>query len=378
MSWADDDNGVAGRFGDRVMSGKDRGVGERHLDLRRASRWIVGLFWLIQFAELTVLSFVEDGTVATRALLPRLVVLVAGIALMFGFVEIVARFERRPFRVRLLLTITWALLLCLVLVAINFAIFRFMSIEADKPVNPAEYFYIAFAWSWFFLSVAGALLALSYNVEGREREHRLAALEAVAKEAQLAALRYQLNPHFLFNTLNSIASLIANREGDAAESMVENLADFLRATLELDPVEDISLGREVELQRMYLAIEQVRFPERLVTTFDVPEELAHARVPALITQPLVENAIRHAVARSAKPVTIRLAAMSANGMLTLIVEDDGRPSRPAAKGTGVGLRNVGARLAGRFGSNQSLTTERPSMGGLRVTLSFPLLLSNES
>ncbi|MDQ2878181.1 MAG: histidine kinase, partial [Pseudomonadota bacterium] len=307
-------------------------------DLRRASRWIVGLFWLLQFIELSLLSLIEGRDVALKSLEPRLLVLVAGIVLMLGFVEIVARLDRRPFRVRLVLTLGWAFLVCLVLVTINFAVFYVAFSKSNVPFDPIEYAYVAFLWSWFCLSVAGTLLALSYNIEVRDREQRLAAMEAVANQAQLAALRYQLNPHFLFNTLNSIASLVARRDNEGAERMVENLADFLRATLELDPVEDITLAREVDLQRMYLSIEEQRFPDRLITRFDIPRDLARARVPALITQPLVENAIRHAVARSTEPVTVRMTASAQGDMLVIVVEDDAQShSAAAAAGTGVGI-----------------------------------------
>jgi LytS/YehU family sensor histidine kinase len=198
-------------------------------------------------------------------------------------------------------------------------------------------------------------------------------MEAVANLAQLAALRYQLNPHFLFNTLNSIASLIASGATDTAERMVENLADFLRATLELDPHDDISLAREIELQQMYLSIEQQRFPNRLISEIDIPPELLAARVPALITQPLVENSIRHAVARSVDPVTLRLGAIARGKMLVLFIEDDGRPQRKATKGTGLGIANVRARLRGRFGAAQAITVSRPNAGGFQVELRMPLV-----
>ncbi|MEO5866916.1 MAG: histidine kinase [Sphingomonas sp.] len=350
------------------------GARQSRLDMRRASRWIVGLFWLLQFIELSLLSLIEGREIALKSLLPRLIVLVAGIVLMLGFVEIVAALERRPFRVRLILTIGWALLLCAVLVTINFAVFHVAFTLSKIPFDPVEYVYVAFLWSWFCLSVAGALLALSYNIEMRDREHRLAAMETVANQAQLAALRYQLNPHFLFNTLNSIAALIASRSNDVAERMVEDLADFLRVTLELDPVEDISLMREVELQRMYLAIEQQRFPDRLITRFSIPPELARARVPALITQPLIENAIRHAVARSIQPVTVGVSAVADGAALVLVIEDDAQPERAAAEGTKVGLVNVGARLASRFGADQALIKTALPSGGFRVELRMPLAL----
>jgi LytS/YehU family sensor histidine kinase len=157
--------------------------------------------------------------------------------------------------------------------------------------------------------------------------------------------------------------------------MVENLADFLQTTLELDPAGDVELRREAELQELYLAVEQVRFPHRLRRDIDVPPELADALVPALITQPLVENTIRHAVARSTGLVTLRMSASAADGWLTLVVEDDGAvPARGRSNGTGNGLRIVGERLAAQFGADQSLSAAKAAAatGGFRTELRMPL------
>jgi two-component system, LytTR family, sensor kinase len=345
------------------------------LDLRRASLWIVGLFWSIQFVELTIVSLTEGRATALASLGPRAFVLVAGMVLMRGFIEVVVRLQRRPFRARLVLGVAAALIVCLMLSTINFVAFDVVFTRAEVGFNVSEYVYTAFAWSWFCLSVAGALLALSYTIEVREHERLLAAMEAKANRAQLAALRYQLNPHFLFNTLNSIAALVGQDERIGAECMIENLADFLRATLELDPLADIPLSREIELQHMYLSIEQQRFPDRLLTRFDLAAEVMSAAVPPLITQPLVENAIRHAVARSRVPVTLTVTARADGDALILSIADDGAPEGHAVrKGTGLGIANVGARLEQRFGMRQSLQAIRPAAGGFLVRLTLPLRL----
>ena len=119
-----------------------------------------------------------------------------------------------------------------------------------------------------------------------------------AQEAQLRALRYQINPHFLFNTLNSLSSLILSKQTDTAERMLMNLSTFFRATLSADPTADVSLDEEIKLQRLYLDIEQIRFPDRLSVEVDVPDALLAARVPVLILQPIVENAVKYGVAKS--------------------------------------------------------------------------------
>jgi two-component system LytT family sensor kinase len=345
---------------------------DSRLGLRRAGTWVVGLFWLLQFVELTVVSVVEGSDVALKSFVPRLLVLGVGIVLTLGFREVVAKLDGQSFRRRLILTIGSALICCAIVATVNFFAFYYAFTKGDVPFDLTEYIYVAFTWSWFFLSVAGALLALSYNMQAADRERRLVAMEAVANRAQLAALRYQLNPHFLFNTLNSIAALVARGDNHVAEAMVENLADFLRATLELDPLEDIRLAQEVELQRMYLSIEEQRFPDRLMTHFKIPADVADALVPALITQPLVENAIRHAVARSVAPVTICFTAAAAGDVLTLSIEDDGSSRREGVRGTGVGISNVKARLAARFGVDHLLSAGVREGGGFRVELRMPL------
>ena len=205
--------------------------------------------------------------------------------------------------------------------------------------------------SYFFFSAWGALyLALCYAAEVGALERRNAEFHAAAQSAQLRALRYQINPHFLFNTLNALSSLImaGNREG--AEQMILNLSRFFRTSLNDDPTKDVRLGDEIRLQRLYLAIEQVRFAERLLIDIAVPEALEDACVPGLILQPLVENAVKHGVSKSRRPVTISVRALETPHGLNLVVADDGDASDSDAsedEGAGVGLRNVRDRLAAR-------------------------------
>ena len=344
--------------------------------LRRASRWVIAVFWFVQFTELTLVSFVEGNKLALQMLEPRILVLACGVVLTLVFVEIAARLDRHPFRSRLVYTGLAALACCLVLVTINYFAFLIHFHLGQAIFDLTDYVYTAFSWSWFFFSMAGAVLALSYSIDSREREQRLAALEVSAQEFRMTALRYQLNPHFLFNTLNSIAALVGKKDAVAAEQMVENLSDFLRATLELDPLLDVTLDKEVSLQALYLAIEQVRFSTRLRTRYVVPDGLKRALVPSLITQPLVENAIRHAVARSLEPVTITISARREGERLVMAVEDDGAPSsHMPTPGTGVGSSNVRNRLEQRFGTEQSFLTGPLADGGYRAEIQIPLRMA---
>ena len=229
---------------------------------------------------------------------------------------------------------------------------------------------------YFFFAAWGALfLALSYAAAVRAAEREAAGYRAAARDAELRALRYQVNPHFLFNTLNSLSTLILKDRKDDAESMILNLSTFFRTSLTADPTEDVVLSEEIRLQRLYLDIEAVRFPERLIVDINVPAALADACVPCLILQPLVENAIKYGVSRARQPVTIRITAREDSHGLVLSVEDDGEPLGDDVKlhGAGVGLKNVTDRLKARFGSEAACRYGPLANGGFGVTIFMPLI-----
>ncbi|MFN8179608.1 MAG: histidine kinase [bacterium] len=207
----------------------------------------------------------------------------------------------------------------------------------------------------------------------REEELRVSRMEAQLAQAQLQALRMQLHPHFLFNTLNAVSALM-HKDVDAADRMLARLSDFLRLTLETGGAHEVSLRQELEFLKRYLEIEQTRFADRLRVRVDVDPSTLEARVPNLILQPLVENAIRHGVARSASAGCVEIAAHRRNGALFLEVRDDGpglpdgglRPPRE-----GVGLANTRARLAQLYGAGSSLDLANRHEGGVAVTLTIP-------
>jgi two-component system LytT family sensor kinase len=229
---------------------------------------------------------------------------------------------------------------------------------------------------FFFAAWASLFLSLRYAGEVRVLERRAADLRAAAQHAELRALRYQVNPHFLFNTLNALSSLILTGKGEQAERMILNLSTFFRTSLSGDPTEDVTLAEEIALQRLYLDIEAVRFPDRLLVEIDLPEALATALVPGLILQPLVENAVKHGVSRSAQPVTIAIRARERDGRLVLTVENSA-VAEPCVQGhtdgTGVGLRNVRDRLAARFGDEGRCAWRAPEPGRFEVELSLPIV-----
>jgi len=237
---------------------------------------------------------------------------------------------------------------------------------------------------WQFALLGAALTVIEANKLTRERELELAAAreaasraEAAASAASLAALRYQLNPHFLFNTLNAISSLIVTKDYGAADAMLAKLSEFLRGTLSSQPDALLPLEDELATLQHYLEIESVRFGERLAVEFVCPSELNRALVPSFLLQPLIENAIKYALAPSAIPVTIRVEASTDDGTLVIAVEDDGtgleKDTRP---GTGVGIANVRQRLETLYGAAGSLDTLKRERGFLAIAR-LPLELRNE-
>jgi sensor histidine kinase YesM len=223
-----------------------------------------------------------------------------------------------------------------------------------------------------------AILAAFYSLleSGRlaaTREQELAAAreaatkaDAAASAAQLAALRYQLNPHFLFNTLNAISSLIVTRDYAAADAMLAKLSEFLRATLGADPEGLIALEDELATLQHYLEIESIRFGDRLEVEFVAAPGLHDAMVPSFVLQPLVENAIKYAVAPSTRPVTIRVEATRDGDDLVIMIEDDGEGASDTQGGTGVGLGNVRRRLQVLFGDRGSLEAVRRERGFIAI------------
>lgn len=229
-------------------------------------------------------------------------------------------------------------------------------------------------WGAPFGLWAVGLLALMHDAEARLRERRMIEAQARAHEAQVRALRYQVNPHFLYNTLNAIAALILDRRNDQAEAMVIRLSDFFRSSLAQDPLADATLGAEIELQRLYLEIEQVRFDDQLEVDIRLPRELEDALVPSLILQPLVENALKHGLRGPGLPIRLTLSARAEAERLTLEVADNGRGSRAPGGGGGVGLKNVERRLAARFPDEAEMQVQSSDQG-FCVRLTLPLVFA---
>jgi two-component sensor histidine kinase len=242
--------------------------------------------------------------------------------------------------------------------------------------GPADFWrrFLEVALGRYFLLLAWATtyFALLAGVQAREAERREEQFRSAAKAAELRSLRYQVNPHFLFNTLNSLSALVMTGKADRAEAMIQTMSRFYRHSLADELTNDVALRDEFDLQRLYLDIEAVRFPERLRSVFDLPPALADARVPGMILQPLVENSVKYAVSAVTRPVTITIAAREELDALVITVSDDG-PGVPkgASYGLGIGLANVRDRLQARFGPAVGFVSGAGN-GGYRTEIRIPL------
>src|SRR5450631_2408074 len=230
-----------------------------------------------------------------------------------------------------------------------------------------------------YLVLYGLILLVNHVLDAREQlafqQTETARLNEQLSKAQLSALRRQIEPHFLFNTLNAIAGLVREKRNDAAVSMIVGLSDFLRRAVEDSNRQQVPLGEEIEFLQKYMDIQKVRFAERLELSLDVPEELFSAQVPSLILQPMAENAVKHGVAKRVQGGAIRISAFRSNGRLTLSVYNDG-PKLPVdwdKKGSGIGISNVRTRLRGLYGDGFDINMRNHDPDGVEVSFSVPFV-----
>lgn len=222
--------------------------------------------------------------------------------------------------------------------------------------------------------LVGMYYFLDYYGKYREREVKAAELEGALAKAELAALQMQLQPHFLFNTLHVIGVLM-HTEPDTAHRMIAQLSDLLRISLDSMTQPEIPLRQELEFVQRYLAIQQVRFKDRLDVRYEISPEVLEARVPNLLLQPLVENAIDHGIAPRAGAGAIEIRAVRNGATLEITVRNDGRPLRQPPAGSeasGIGLQNTRRRLEGLYGPKARLELRNAASGGVEAFLTLPL------
>jgi hypothetical protein len=326
---------------------------------RQAAKLTLGV-WFFTFILFLMPVIVATGRLPTFVVSLTVICIAFGILLSLPLYWAAARLQTAP---------TWlkvgGVFGAVCTVALAFSVFDsllggeiiklFMSGHHIPPdiINRTVSNFISFSWLYGLLGTIYVILHT--HAAMRERELQLVEARALAQTAQLTALRLQLNPHFLFNTLNAISSLIVTGRNRQGEEMLGKLCDFLRTALVADTDGTTTLAEELETLQTYLEIESVRFGDRLTVDFACPPELADLPVPNFILQPLVENAVKHAVAPSSRPVIIRVAARREGGELLLSVSDNGgSPTAAKSGGTGVGLSNTRRRLEVIYGPRARL------------------------
>ena len=353
-----------------------------HADSRVAVQSIF-FFWAFYFVLNTAHMAIASAPAQLEMMCRRAAVVLVGIVLTSIMYAILWRLESRSMRFMVIATFIASVPISVAYALVNFTAFYLAvpteammrdvaQLHADHESAITNIADLVVSW-YFFIAAWGILyVALSYAAKVGQAERRAAIYRSQAQAAQLRALRYQINPHFLFNTLNSLSALVLRQRNREAESMITNLATFFRTSLTSDPAADIALADEIDMQRLYLDIERIRFPDRLSVVIDVPKSLEDAPVPGMILQPLVENAIKHGVARSSRPVTLAIRAQAAGDRLHLTVEDDADGCSQAESGDGVGLTNVRDRLVARFDGSADVRYGQRDGGGFRVDLTIPL------
>jgi hypothetical protein len=311
--------------------------------LARATFMLTVTFWGASFLLLSMRAELLGQFNELPTYLRRLALSVIGVVLCWGGHFIIMRYDGVRFRNRALIGMVFAMAASVLYALISQAMYASgMSEPDDMP----------------FIS-----LILSI-----EHERQLSDAQISGHLAKITALRYQVNPHFLFNTLNAIASLVPRET--KAERLILDLSNFFRVTLSIDPVADISMAREFEIQTLYLNIEKVRYGERLELDIKLAPEARDIQVPSLLLQPLVENAIKHGVASSRDIVHVGLSACLVGTTLTITVDDDGAAEPSLQPGTGIGIENVRQRLHSRFGNAARLTAGPRNGGGFAVVIAI--------
>jgi two-component system LytT family sensor kinase len=246
------------------------------------------------------------------------------------------------------------------------------STEDDWFPSPFQWFLTSLPFGFaVYFAVLATEHAFRFLLESRQSETQAARLAAQLAEARLGALRMQLNPHFLFNSLNTILVMVRDGDSLGAAASIERLAGVLRRILKVDQEHEISLGDEIEFLEQYLAIEETRFSDRLRPRFDVAPSLRRAAVPELILQPLVENALRHGIGKRTESGLLTISARRDGDDLVLVVEDDGAGLPAAGVREGVGLSNTRERLATLYGERARLELSPGDQGGAVAVIRLP-------
>jgi hypothetical protein len=343
--------------------------------------WLTLVFWLFTFVVFQAPAL-RTGRVTVWETTAYLAIIASGFVFSIGLCALARALRGVAGRRRLGVMLAAALAAAVVHSALDHEAFvvsaKLFGAPNQLPALIDGFVFNILIYVWIYGLYVAGLELVTTSARMREQERRLAAAQAAAQTAQLAALRFQINPHFLFNALNAVTALIGADRKVEAEAVVIRLSEFFRASLVLAPGDLVSLEEELDITGSYLDIEAARFGDRLAVEIEFAEPLRRALVPHFILQPLAENAIKHGVAQAKRPVTITIRARAAAGRLVLTVADDAAvaPAATAANGTGVGLANVQARLEALFGERACLRTSS-IQGCYTAELVMPLQIDQQ-
>lgn len=353
---------------------------------RRRVLGLIALVWLVSAALFTLPAVMVGGArFGTAAILSHLGVATVGMGFSASLLLVIALVRRLRKEAAFVGSAAAVIAAAALLGVVDIYFFDLVHSAFGTEASRATF---AARWTGnfaVFMSQFSIIAVTFWMIEtleaGRIKELELEQTRRLIVEAQntanranLAALRYQLNPHFLFNTLNSISSLVMTKRLADAEQMLTLLSEFLRSTLAQKPDAPQTLEGELETVEAYLAIERIRFGDRLAVRIDCPPDLRDAPIAHFLIQPLVENAVKHGVAPSSEPVTIRIDAREVGDDLVIAIENNCAAGQSSEHGTQVGLRNVRERLTAVYGARGHLDTIKRD-DGYRATLRLPRVIA---
>lgn len=335
------------------------------------------LFWLVYFGFRTAAAEASTMPIPPEweafPFLTNRIIVVSAYALLTGALLLAAMsaWTRRIAQWRPLIVIAGAAALLPVMQTIEDATPGWLWPTAlEEPPTPFVIFSFQFGWALVLWGALQAIIAYHFLVLDQTRA--VARERALAYDAQLKMLRYQINPHFLFNTLNAISALVLERRSDQAERMLMRLSGFLRHSLDRNPNDVITLAGEMEAQRKYLEIEQTRLGDKLDVQFDIAPETLRATLPSLLLQPIVENAIKHAISPNESGGRIDIRARRDGDLLRIWIDDDGPgAAATAAQRRGLGLANARERLNLMYHERSGLIAQNRPQGGFGVQIWLP-------
>jgi len=342
-------------------------------------------FWRLQAAGWTgylllrSVSSLSNGQ-PVSALIPNIVEAIIGYCITLLLSTLYGYYRRLPRLSGILLTVVTLGAATVIYAALEAFTFSLVAPVPEIVISLGR----VVGYMFFTFTVLAGWSALYFGINFylivEQQNDQLVALESQASSAQLAMLRYQLNPHFLFNTLNSISTLVLLKETERANAMLSRLADFLRFTLVYEPTAHVTVAQEVQTLKLYLEIEKMRFEKRLRPEFDIDPRAERARLPSLLLQPLVENAIKYAVTPSEEGAEIAVSARLVGERVRIAVSDSGpgliENKLGPSLSTGVGLANIRDRLVQAYGPDHRFDSRSTPGGGFVVEIEIPYQLDD--